>query len=222
MLFRSTAEGLDDLRQFLDDVIEHLANRTTARERVSFHVAESYTLREDPVPYGTLILGERDALGGDYRALPPAEHHVIVAWYETPEQLEWTLREGIANVRLGDRPGSWHVPPEISSARHLLLRTHRGVVAPGLFRLRTPGYRVFTAGDLRNSGYPGTPGGEIYAVFEVSPDRTFEGREWNGAVLIDVLEEFEARMKQRPAVALGRISPYPRVLSLRVLLKALR
>jgi hypothetical protein len=39
---------------------------------------------------------------------------------------------------------------------------------------------------------------------------------------MDVLEEFEARMKQRPAVALGRISPYPRVLSLRVLLKALR
>jgi len=43
-----TAEGLDDLRRFLDDVIEHLANRTTARERASFHVAESYTLYEDP------------------------------------------------------------------------------------------------------------------------------------------------------------------------------
>ena len=68
-----TAEGLDDLRQFLDHVIEHLANRTTARERASFHVADSYTLREEPVPYGALILSERDALGGDYRALPPAE-----------------------------------------------------------------------------------------------------------------------------------------------------
>jgi len=217
-----TAEGLDDLRHFLDDVIEHLANRTTARERASFHVAESYTLREGPVPYGTLILSEKDALGGDHRALPPAEHHVVVAWYETPAQLEWTRREGIANVRLGNRPGSWHVPPEISSARHLLLRTHHGVVAPGLFRLRAPGYRVFTASDLRSRGYPGTAGGEIYAVFEVSTDPAFAGCEWSGAILMHVLQEFEARMRHKPVIGLGRTSAYPRVLSLRELLKALR
>ena len=217
-----SAEGLDDLRQFLDDVIEHLANRTTARERSTFHVAESYTLREDPVPYGTLVLGERDALGGDYRALPPAEHHIVVAWYDSPEQLAWTLREGIANVRLGDRPGAWHIPPEIASARHLLLRTRGGVVAPGLFRLREPGYRVFTAEELRGGGYPGRASGAIYAVFDVREDPEYAGREWDGAILMDVLEEFEARMKHKPAAPLGRTSPHPRVLSLRELLKALR
>jgi hypothetical protein len=216
-----TAEGMDDLRQFLNHVIEHLANRTTARERVSYHVADSYTVREEPVAYGSLILAERDELGGDYRALPPAEHHVVVAWYETPAQLDWTRRKGLANVRLGDRPGSWHVPPEISSARHLLLRTHGGVVVPGLFCLRAPGYRVFTAGDLRDSGYPGTAGGEIYAVFEVNEDPVYAGLEWNGAVLMRVLAEFEARMKHSAPAPLGHASAYPRVLSLRELLKAL-
>lgn len=217
-----TAEGMDDLRRFLDDVIEHLANRTTARERASYHVAESYALREEPVAYGSLILAEHDVLGSDNRALPPAEHHVVVAWYETPAQLDWTLRKGLANVRLGDRPGSWHVPPEISSARHLLLRTHRGVVAPGLFRLRAPGYRVFTAGDLRKSGYPGTAGGEIYAVFEVSEDPAYAGLEWNRAILMRVINEFEARIKHKSPASLGRNSPYPRVLNLRELLKALK
>lgn len=217
-----TAEGMDDLRQFLDDVIEHLANCTTARERVTYHVAKSYTLRENPVAYGSLILAERDVLGGDDRALPPAEHHVVIAWYETPAQLDWTRRTGLANVRLGDRPGSWRIPPEIASARHLLLRTHRGVVAPGLFRLRTPGYRVLTAGDLRHSGYPGTAGGEIYAVFDVNEDPTYAGLEWNGAALMRVITGFEARMKHRPPLTLGRTSPYPRVLSLRELLKALK
>jgi predicted component of viral defense system (DUF524 family) len=217
-----TAEGMDNLRQFLDDVIEHVANRTTARERASYHIAESYTLREYPVAYGSLILAERDVLGGDDRALPPAEQHVVVAWYDTPEQLDWTRREGLANVRLGDRPGSWHIPPEISSARHLLLHTHRGVVAPGLLRLRAPGYRVFTAGDLRDRGYPGTAGGDIYAVFEVNEDPTYAGREWNGVVLMRVLAEFEARMKHKASVPLGRTSAYPRVLSLRELLKALK
>lgn len=216
------AEGMDDLRQFLDDVIEHLANRTTARERVSYHVAESYTLRENPVAYGSLILAERDVLGGDSRALPPAEHHVVVAWYETPAQLDWTRRTGLANVRLGDRPGSWRIPPEIASARHLLLRTHRGAVAPGLFRLRNPGYRVFTAGDLRNSGYPGIAGGEIYAVFEVSEDPVYAGLAWNGAILMQVITKYEAHIKHRLPITLGHTSPYPRVLSLRELLKALK
>lgn len=216
------AEGMDDLRQFLDDVVEHVANRTTARERVSYHVAESYTLREKPVPYGSLILAERDVLRGDERALPPAEHHVVVAWCETPAQFDWTCRTGLANVRLGNRPGSWRIPPEIASVRHLLLRTHRGMVAPGLFCLRTPGYRVFTANDLRNSGYPGTAGGEIYAVFEVIEDPEYAGFEWNGEILMQVITEFEGRMKHKALTSLGRTSPYPRVLSLRELLKALK
>ena len=216
------AEGMSDLRQFLDHVIEHLANRTTARERVSYHVAESYTLRENPVAYGSLVLAERDVLGSNERALPPAEHHVVVAWYETPAQLAWTHRTGLANVRLGDRPGSWRIPPEIASARHLLLRTHRGVVTPGLFRLQVPGYRIFTVGDLRNSGYPGTAGGEIYAVFEVVEDPVYAGLEWDGDLLMRVIAEFEGRKKHIAPIPLGRTSPYPRVLSLRELLKALR
>ena len=214
-----TAEGMDDLRRFLDDVIEHVANRTTARERASYHVAESYTLGEKPVPYSFLTLPERDSFGGDSRALPPAEHHVIVAWYETPAQLEWTRRQGIANVRLGKRSGTWHVPPEIASARHLMLRTHGGVVAPGLFLLRKPGYRVYTANDLLSSGYPGAAGGEIYAVFEVIEDPKYARRAWDGAEIMERIKEYEARQINRPPVSLGHRSPYPRVFSLRELLK---
>jgi hypothetical protein len=217
-----TAEGLDDLRKFLDEVTEHLANQTTARERVSYHAAESYMLREEPVPYGSLMLNERDLFDDDHRAVPPAEHQVVVAWYETPAQLAWTLSEGIANVRLGRRRGSWHVPPEISAARHLLLRTHSGVVAPGLFRLCAPGFRVFTASDLKRSGYPGAAAGEIYAVFDVKEDPAYAEREWNGTVLMEVIKKFEARIHHKIPVPLGRKSPYPRVLSLRELLKALR
>lgn len=99
-----TAEGIDDLRRFLDRVIEHLTNRTTARDRVTYHVAQSYIVRESPVAYGSLQLEERDALGGEKRALPPAEHYVVVAWYESAAQLAWTQHEGLANVRLGDHP----------------------------------------------------------------------------------------------------------------------
>lgn len=216
------AQGLESLEKFLDEVLAHLGNRTTAQERVSYHVAESYTLKEEPVQYGSLVLAERDEMSDTTRALPPAEHHVVVAWYNTPEQLAWTLAKGIANVRLGDRPGTWHIPPEMAAARHILLRTHGGKVAEGLFRLTKPGYKVYSASDLTAKGYPGAAGGEIYAVFEVEPDAAYAGRKWDEPEVTKQIKAFESRRSYRQVSTLHRRSPDPRVLSLQELLRAMR
>jgi predicted component of viral defense system (DUF524 family) len=215
-----SADGLESLSLFLDSVIEHLANRTTARERVSYHVAEAYELKDEPVRYGSLQLPESDIFGSDYRALPPAEHFVVVAWFDSPAQLEWTRQKGIANIRLGKRAGTWHVPPEIASARHLLLRTRGSKVAPGLWRLTKPGYKVFTDTDLLASGYPGAAAGDIYAVFEVVEDAAWIARAWDGDKLMTIIETYESSSRYSAVHNLGRTSPYPRVLPLRELLKA--
>lgn len=215
------AQGFDSLEKFLDEVLAHLGNRTTAQERMSYHIAESYTAKDPPVEYGSLVLAERDELSDSSRALPPSEHHVVVAWFNTPEQLEWTRTRGLANVRLGNRPGSWHIPPEMASARHLLLRTHRGKVAEGLYRLTKPGYKVYTTADLLRQGYPGTADGEIYAVFEVEPDLSYSGRKWNEAEVTKQILAFESKRKYRQVASLSHRSPDPRVLSLKELLRAL-
>ncbi len=215
------AQGLESLENFLDEVLAHLGNRTTAQERVSYHVAESYTLKEEAVQYGSLVLAERDEMSDTKRALPPSEHHVVVAWYNSPEQLAWTLEMGIANVRLGDRPGTWHIPPEMASARHVLLRTHGGRVAEGLFRLTKPGYKVYSASDLTAKGYPGAAGGEIYAVFEVAADVAYAGRKWDEPEVTKQIKEFESRRSYRRVNTLHRRSPDPRVLSLQELLRAM-
>jgi hypothetical protein len=217
------AQGLESLEKFLDEVLAHLGNRTTAQERVSYHIAESYTLKEEPVQYGSLVLAEMDELSDTTRALPPSEHHVVVAWYEDLEQLNWTMKTGLAVVRLGDRSGTWHVPPEFASARHILLHTHKSQVADGLLALKEhkPGFKVFTAEDLKAKGYPGSASGDIYAIFEVSPDPLFEGRSWDGRKLQEVMTEFESRRRYREVKGLGRQSAIPRVLSLQLLLKAM-
>ena len=218
-----SAEGINDLRTFLDDVVEHLSNRTTARERATFHTAESYTLKEDPVEYGSLIWPEKGELSDSNREIPPAEHHVVVAWYDSPAQLEWTLKTGLANVRLGKRSGTWHVPPEFATARNVLLHTHtkRGEVS--MFRLqeKIPGYKIFTSNDLKKSGYPGRGKGEIYGVFSVEIDPDFFGMNWDKSELLDAIELFENRRSYRNS-SLGRDSPFPRVLSLKELLRVMR
>lgn len=230
------AQGMESLEEFLDEVLAHLGNRTTAQERVSYHIAESYRLEEEPVPYGALSLRETDSYDATYRALPPAEHMVLVAWFENDAQRALAEAEdGFAYVRLGRRSGSLHVHPNLSTTRHLLLRTHGPTVAAGLLELREPGFRVFTRKQLRTelnqhargagvaswqAGAEMDNGENIYALFKTRPDPAFAGQQWNPDEVMERIKAFESDARQTPVTNLGRTSPYPRVLSLRELLRA--
>ena len=230
------AQGLESLELFLDEVLAHLGNRTTAQERVSYHVAESYTLREEPVQYGSLRLQETDIFGTEYRALPPAEHMVLTAWFENEAQRKLAQAEnGFAYVRLGRRSGSLHVHPNISKTRHVLLRTHGPSVAPGLLVLRESGFRIFTRTQLRAelsahakgegvAAWQASAGSDdeehIYALFKTRADESFNGQNWNADEVMKQIEEFESDVRQRVVENVRRTSPYPRILPLLDLLKA--
>jgi hypothetical protein len=232
---RGAAQGLDSLEKFLEEVLMQLENRTTAQERVSYHVAEAYAVQEAPVPYGSLKLSETDIYGADYRALPPAEDMVLVAWFENEAQRELAQsNDGFAYVRLGRRSGSLHVHPNLANTRHLLLRTHGPSVAPGLLFLREPGFRVFTRNQLRSelaahakgigiAAWQATVGPDdeetIYALFKTKPDTAFAGQNWNADDLMTQIEQFESDVRQQPVENVRRTSPYPRILPLRDLLK---
>jgi predicted component of viral defense system (DUF524 family) len=230
------AQGLESLEKFMAEVLAHLGNRTTAQERVSYHVAESYTSKEEPVQYGELRLQETDIYGAAYRALPPAEHMVLTAWIENDAQRELAQAEnGFAYVRLGRRSGSLHVHPNLAKTRHVLLRTHGPSVAPGLLVLREHGFRVFTRTQLRAelsahakgdgvAAWHASAGRDddehIYALFKTRVDGDFKGQAWNADVVMKQIEAFESDVRQKPVGNLGRTSPSPRILTLRDLLKA--
>jgi predicted component of viral defense system (DUF524 family) len=230
------AQGMEPLEEFLDEALTHLGNRTTAQERVSFHVAEAYTRKEGTVPYGALHLSEADIYGQDYRALPPAEHMVLVAWYRNEAQKQLAeADDGLAYVRLGRRSGAFHVHPNLARVRHVALRTEKGAVAPGLMLVREPGMRVYTRSQLRaelqkGAGVRGIAAWEasarvddeehIYAVFRTCLDARYAGQLWNAAMMMDLIETFESDLRNKPVTNLGRTSPYPRIISLRDLLKA--
>ena len=183
------AKGMEHLNRFLDEVLEHLSNRTTSRERVSYHLREAYgaeALAEAPAEYRIQQpIPERDTATGG-RLVPPSEHHVLVGWFENAAHLAWIRRERLYNVRAGDRTGSIHLDPRIAGARHLLLHTHGNEAEDGLFKITRTGPRIFTGRQLLDRSYPPAlaPGlDETYAVFDVEPDAEYAGREWNYANL---------------------------------------
>jgi predicted component of viral defense system (DUF524 family) len=230
-----TAQGLASLEIFLDEVLSHLSNRTTSLERSSYHVAESYMLKEAPVPYGALRLQETDIFGADYRALPPAEHMVLVAWYRNDDQLSLArAQDGFVFVRLGRRSGSFHVHPNLARVRHVVLKTEGGNVAEGLCMLREPGFRVYTRSQLRaelqaRAGTRGTAAWDegagqdddeyIYALFRTRSDVDYTGQVWDGGQLMELIEAFETDARNRLVTNLGRTSAYPRIIPLRDVLR---
>jgi len=214
------AQGIEALQLFLHDVLIHLSNRTTAQERVSFHVSEAYKPHGGVVEYKGVQLPEADIYGAEYRALPPAEHMVLVAWFNDDKQLQWTKSSGNVIVRLGERRGSWRVPPEFATTRHILLRTYRGHALQGLMRLRESGYMVHTAEEIKAKGYPGPASGDIYALFKVQEDPAWSDITWDSAALSEAIRMYEERSRHIGLAHLGRLSPLPRILPLRDLLEA--
>ena len=62
----------------------------------------------------------------------------------------------------------------------------------------------------------------IYAVFRTASDPVFAGERWEGVRLMELMEAFESDARNRPVGNLGRTSAFPRMLSLREVLKARR
>lgn len=184
-------KGMEHLGRFLDEVLEHLSNRTTSRERVSYHLREAYgaeALAETPLEYKVQKpIPERDTATGG-RLVPPSEHSVLVGWYENMDDkhLAWIFSSGLYNFRAGDRNGSIRLEPRIAGAKHLLLHTHGGAAHVGLWRIKRSGPRLFTFEELLNLGYPpelDPKPDAIYAVYDVEPDEAYADWQWDYAKL---------------------------------------
>ncbi|MDD2883097.1 MAG: DUF2357 domain-containing protein [Rhodoferax sp.] len=230
------AAGIEAVSKFLDDVINHLANRTTARERVTYHLAEAYTAKEQPVSYGALVLPESDIYGSEFRALPPAEEMVLIAWYGNDAQLDLARDEdGLYYVRLGSRRGALHIHPNLAMVRSVILHANATVFATGMLKLREPGFRIYTKSELRAvlerhakgkgvASWQAAAGADddeqIYALFKTAENPDTSSQPWDSRILMDEIERFESDERNKPVVNVGRTSPYPRILPLRDVLKA--
>ena len=150
-----------ELELFLLDIVEHMLNRTSQRERIAYHTYETYknepfVMRESlPEPYGP------------NRELIPEETFVLLGSYKDENHLQWILNNGIYNLRTGTKNGSVHLKQEITSAKYLLL--HKG--DKQLFiKLSDQGPRMMPKEDLEEKPYRQlySPSLPYYVVFDLN------------------------------------------------------
>jgi predicted component of viral defense system (DUF524 family) len=215
------AQGIEELTLFLNEAISHLCDRTSARERNSYHLAQSYNHTSSYLKASSTILPERDVMDRGKIAIPPAEHLVLIAMRYHSTQLSWMHTNSMAVFSIGKVGEDWRVQSEWSGLRHLIMRENGSQIAQGLWRIAKPGYRIMNGLDLAALGYPMHSTRDVYAVFDVEPTLDMPTATWSVKNLFSAVRACERDKEMTLARISTRRSLVPRVATLASLVSIL-
>lgn len=162
-------EELITLQVFLLKIVEHMLDRTSQRERMSYYINNVYNTPSKSVRE------EMPEPAGDNRDFLPDETWVVLGYVKNDKQLEWIRKTGLYNFRTGTQNGSIRLSRNLVSSRYLLLHAHGESIQ--FVRLADEGPRVFRRSDLLRMGYPPSDNEEkkkddIYIVYRLDPNNT--------------------------------------------------
>ncbi len=164
-----------EIEHFLHDILTHMLNRASQRERMSYHTYEIYNSEPSvvcesmPEPYGI------------NRGLIPKETYVLIGSFHDEKHLQWILHNQLYNARTDTRNGSIRLKQEISSAKYLLLHKADKQL---LLRLGDKGPRVMSNESLSKLPYASLykPSKPYYVVFDIAniePDEEYKNVIWD-------------------------------------------
>ncbi len=184
--------GIEELKDFLCEVVNHTINRASKRETVSYYKFNTYRQNTDEVK--EKIPEYYNAKIKD-RIPPPDKIYVLVGFYKNKKHLKWILKNGLYNVRREGR-GKLTITDEVLISSYLLLHTS-GMLMTGLIFPKFPIQpEIKTKADMIKLSYL-SPGHESYYLFKFNPsiDKSFNNAKWD----IRNLKNYKS----------GRLSPYP-------------
>lgn len=200
----SIEKNSKEIERFLHDILEHMLNRASQRERMSYHTYEIYNSEPSvvcesmPEPYGT------------DRNLIPEESFVLLGSYKNENHLTWILNNKVYNARTGTRNGSLRLKQEITRAKYVLL--HKGDTQL-LLRLSEEGPRVMSKEDLHKKPFSNlySPSKLYYVVFDLDSmnvEDEFKDVKWDITQMI-----------KDGIIGEGHLSAEPQGISLATLMK---
>jgi predicted component of viral defense system (DUF524 family) len=149
----ATRTGVAALERFLGDVMTHVANQASQRERANYWNDVAYG--------GPLAHSEAN------RALvrPPADTTVLIGYVRTPEQLDWIRARHLYNLRADTRSGSVAGRTDVLTCDFVLL--YGPMLDASELWARSGPALILTASQMRERGYP-TVRGDAYCCLPIS------------------------------------------------------
>lgn len=178
--------GINELKIFIKEVINHFLNRASQREKLAFKTYDVF--KSKPGVSDTL----RESLPetyGENRSLIPDETFVLIGFYKDRDHLNWIQKTRLYNTRAGSKRGSLRLGLGESTAKYLLLHSYGETKSSLLFKITDIGPRVFSKQDLVKKGYPQSPQQDFYLVYKVDDaiEFEFENTKWD----ISKLEKYK-------------------------------
>jgi predicted component of viral defense system (DUF524 family) len=176
---RPSAEdsGIEELKIFIYEVIDHFINRASQREKLAYRV---YDIHKNTKPNEL-----REAIPeayGENRSLIPDDTFVLVGYYNSEEQYKWIKENKLYNFRMGSRRGSLPLNMETVTAKYLLLHTKGVSLSGNIWRITGNGIKVYSQQDMINKGYKFKNDSEnYYLIIEIDSinEPEFKGVSWN-------------------------------------------
>jgi len=169
-------KGLDVIRSFILEIVEHVSNRASQSEQLSYHAYNIH--KSQNVKYKTnKRMPEYNKYSGD-RVPPPTEITVLVGYCKS-KQYVWVKEKGLYNVRL-DVKGLEAIGPKEIGANYLIIRRGVDPKVDNIWRIVSPPV-VMGSQELIDASYPSTPSVENYLVYKIeSVDISeFDGATWD-------------------------------------------
>ena len=142
-------DGSTKLKSFIKEVLRHIENRATQREKLTaktyeIHKDEENNLLEEAIP---------EKIGGV--KLIPDETYVLVGYYKDAAHLDWIEKNNLYNRRIDTKRGNQ--PFEIGDvqAKYLLLHTKGDKYASKIYRIENVGPKVYSSKKMNKLTYPG-------------------------------------------------------------------
>ena len=153
-------EDARELKRFIVEVVNHLIDRNSRREKMS--LAGHQIQEVNPSPF-TGSFPEVYQTGGLFPDTTP----VLVGCYKSDEHLKWIMRHGLYNVRLGkDRHGAVSLDSKLVESKYLLLYDYSDKSKKRFLKITSASPSIFGKDELGDD-YP-IAGGPLYLVFKVS------------------------------------------------------
>jgi len=213
--FNGDPIGIDAISRFFDDMIEELSNRTTLRERITYHIDQATKIKAEPIRY-TIPLFETDPLSLKERAVPPIKHYVLIIKVRSKEEYNWIKENKLVLISLNKFEKSKTVQPELSFIRDVLLFPRRQTDhhTIELYHLRTRGYRIINYNILKKMKYPEYLKEEFLLSFDIENDPTWEGTSLKRESILTILNNSEKNHKKSQKI------PNWKIITLNELLKS--
>jgi hypothetical protein len=151
----SQGDGAVEIRRFLEEVIDQVADQGSRYERARYWHRMAFT----PPPAST------STTAVPFLEAPAADTLVLVGFVKSPAHAAWIETNRLYNIRAGDRRGALSVASKELGASLVLLYDDTRVL--GLHRV-VGSPAVMSRAALVELGYP-EPRGDVYFVLQVEP-----------------------------------------------------